>query len=204
MTETKFSSRILRRFVEAAAVELGADQFHAMLALAELPSEWAKPQTFQKMSAAKSAETYSALQAAMRAHFGRGARGALLRVGQRMWHFLLQDAALGGKAQAALVKRLPLSTRRRKATLELLARFIGTRPDDITVHTLDLDLMVVDHASPAAQGQRATRPICFVTQGLIRESLFWSTGQNYDVEETSCKAAGHDTCEFKVTTGAKA
>jgi predicted hydrocarbon binding protein len=190
--------------VEAAAVELGADQFHAMLALAELPSEWAKPQTFQKMSAAKSAETYSALQAAMRAHFGRGARGALLRVGQRMWHFLLQDAALGGKAQAALVKRLPLSTRRRKATLELLARFIGMRPDDITVHTLDLDLMVVDHASPAAQGQRATRPICFVTQGLIRESLFWSTGQNYDVEETSCKAAGHDTCEFKVTTGVKA
>ena len=204
MTETKFSSRILRRFVEAAAVELGADQFHAMLALSELPSEWAKPETFQKMSPTKSAETYAALQAAMRGYFGRGARGTLLRVGQRMWHFLLEDAALGGKAQAALVKRLPHSTRRRKSALELLARFIGTGPDDITVHTLDLDLMVVDNTSPAAQSQRTSRPICFVTQGLIRESLFWATGQNYDVEETSCKAAGHDTCEFKVTTGVKA
>lgn len=203
MTEPKFSSRILRRFVETAAVELGADQFHAMLALAELPAEWAKPQTFQKMDAKKSAETYAALQAAMRAYFGRGARGVLLRVGQRMWHFLLEDAALRGKAQAALIKRLPLTTRR-KSILELLARLIGAQTEDITVHTLDLDLLVADHASPAAQGQRAARPICFVTQGLIRESLLWATGQNFDVEETSCKAAGHETCEFKITTGGMA
>ena len=200
MTETKFSSRILRRFVESVAVELGADQFHAMLALSELPPEWAKSQTFQKMNAIKSAETYATLQTAMRAYFGRGARGVLLRVGQRMWNLLLEDAALGGKAKAALIMRLPLS-RRRKSILELLGGLIGAQPDDITVHSMDLDLLVVDHASPAAQGQRASRPICFVTQGLIRESLFWATGQNLDIEETSCKATGHDTCEFKVVTG---
>lgn len=200
MIETKFSYRILRRFVETVAVELGADQFHAMLALSELPPEWAKSQTFQKMNPTKSAETYAMLQSAMRAYFGRGARGVLLRVGQRLWSFLLEDAALGGKAQAALIKRLPLS-RRRKAILELLGRLIGAQPDDFTVHSMDLDLLVVDHASPAAQGQRASRPICFVTQGLIRESLFWATGQNLDIEETSCKATGHDTCEFKVVTG---
>lgn len=200
MTKPKFSSRILRRFVETVGVELGADQFHAMLALSNLPPEWAKPQTFQKMDAAKSAETYAVLQAAMRGYYGRGARGVLLRVGQRMWNLLLEDAALVGRAQAALIKRLPLATRC-KSLLELLARLIGARPDDITVHTLDLDLMVVDHASPAAQGQRAPRPICFVTQGLIRESLFWATGENFDVEETSCKATGRDTCEFQITTG---
>jgi predicted hydrocarbon binding protein len=200
VTEMKFSSRVLRRFVETVAVELGADQFQVMLGLSELPPEWANPQTFQKMDVTRSAETYAALQAAMRTYYGRGARGILLRVGQRMWNLLLEDAALGGKAQAVLIKRLPLS-RRRKSILELLARLIGSRPDDITVHTLDLDLMVVDHASPAAQGQSASRPICFVTQGLIHESLFWATGQNLDVEESSCKAAGHDSCEFKVTTG---
>jgi predicted hydrocarbon binding protein len=202
VTETKFSSRILRRFVETLAVELGADQFHAMLALSKLPPEWAKPQTFQKMDMIKSAEAYAALQTAMRTYYGRGARGVLLRVGQRLWNFLLDDAALGGKAQAALIKRLPLS-RRRKSILELLGRLIGAQPGDITVHTLDLDLLFVDHASPAAQGQRASRPICFVTQGLIRESLFWATGQNLDVEETSCKSMGQDAkaCEFKITTG---
>jgi len=200
VTEIKFSSRVLRRFVETVAVELGADQFQVMLGLSELPPEWANPQTFQKMDVTRSAETYAALQAAMRTYYGRGARGILLRVGQRMWNLLLEDAALGGKAQAVLIKRLPLS-RRRKSILELLARLIGARPDEITVHTLDLDLMVVDHASPSAQGQSASRPICFVTQGLIHESLFWATGQDLDVEESACKASGHDSCEFKVTTG---
>jgi predicted hydrocarbon binding protein len=200
VSEPKFSNRILRRFVETVAVELGADQFQIMLGLSNLPPEWAKPQTFTKISANAAAKTYSALQNAMRTYYGRGARGVLLRVGQRLWNLLLGDAALVSKAQAVLIKRLPLNARR-KAVLELLSRLMGARADDITVHTLDLDLILVDHASPAAAGQQSTRPICFVTQGLIRESLFWATGKNLDVEETACKSMGHASCEFKITTG---
>ena len=198
MSEPKLSSRILHRFVETVAVELGTDQFQAMLALSKLPPEWAKPQTFQKMDPIESAKTYATLQAALRTYYGRGARGVLLRVGQRLWDLLLDDAALRGKAQAVLIKRLPL-TARRKLILELLGRLIAPQAGDITVHTLDLDLLLVDHASPATEKQRDSHPICFVTLGLIRESLFWATGQGFDVEETSCKAMGHDTCEFKIT-----
>jgi predicted hydrocarbon binding protein len=163
-----------------------------------LPTDWAKSETFKKMDPVESAKIYAALQAAMRTYYGRGARGVLLRVGQRLWNFLLDDAALGGKTQAAFVKRLPLMTRRRKSILELLARLIEAQANDITVHTLDLDLLFVDHASPTTENQSDTHPICFVTQGLIRESLFWATGQNFDVEEISCKATGGETCEFKI------
>ena len=200
MSETKFSNRILRRFVETVTLELGADQFTGMLSLAKLPPEWAKAPVFLKMDPLESAQAYATLQAALRTYFGRGARGVLLRVGQRLWHHLLQDAALGGKAQAVVIKRLPLSTRRR-STLELLARFLATQSSDVTIHTLDLDLLFVDHASPAAHAQKDSAPICFVTQGLIRESLFWSTGQGYDVVEISCKATGENECEFKITVG---
>ena len=200
MSETKFSNRILRRFVETVAVELGTDQFNVMLALSKLPSEWASPETFLKMDPTESAKTYAALQAAMRTYYGRGARGVLLRVGQRLWNFLLGDAALGGKAQAALIKRLPI-TLRRKSILELLARLVGNQPGDIMVHNQDLDLLLVDHASPAAENQHDSHPICFVTQGLIRESMFWATGQGFDVEETSCKAMGKEVCEFKIMAG---
>jgi predicted hydrocarbon binding protein len=136
----------------------------------------------------------------MRTYFGRGARGVLLRVGQRLWHNLLDDAALGIKAQAAVVKRLPLASRR-KPTLELLAKFIGADSGDIAVHTLDLDLLLVDNSSPSTHDQNEAGPICFVTQGLIRESLFWATGKNYDVEEIHCKAHGEHACEFKITGG---
>jgi predicted hydrocarbon binding protein len=200
VTETKFPNRVLQRFVEAAAVELGSDQFNAMLALTSVPAEWARPATFSKTDLLESAKAYASLQAAMRTYYGRGARGVLIRVGGRLWHHLLDDAALGGKAQAAVIKRLPLSTRR-KATLELLGKFIGTASGDVTVHTLDLDLLLADHASPNADGQSASAPICYVTQGLIRESLSWATGQSYDVQETSCKAMGENACEFTITGG---
>lgn len=200
MSETGFSSRILRRFVESVAVELGTDQFNAMLALSKLPLEWTDPKTFLKMDPGAAAEAYAALQAALRAYYGRGARGVLLRVGQRLWNLLLEDAALVSKTQAALIRRLPLAMRR-KSVLELLARLIEIRAGDITVHTLDLDLLLVDHDSPAALGQRASAPICYVTQGLIRESLHWATGQGFTVDEISCKAMGQESCEFKVTAG---
>ena len=200
MGEIKFSNRIVKRFAETVARELGADQFPVMLGLSKLPAEWAKPKAFLKMDALESAKAYASLQAALRAYFGRGARGVLLRVGQRMWNVLLEDAALGRRAQAAVVKRLPLNSRR-KPTLDLLAKFLSASAGDITVHTLDLDLLFVDRTSPTASGQSETSPICFVTQGLIRESLFWGTGAAYDVEETACKAQGHHACEFKITAG---
>jgi len=198
MSEARFPGRILRRFVEAAGSELGADQFTAMLALSDLPDGWVKPASFRKMDEVASAKTYASLQAAMRTYYGRGARGALLRVGQRLWHHLLEDAALPGKAQAVVIKRLPLSSRR-KSALELLARLVSAQLGDITLHTLDLDLLLVDHTSPTTAGYESRSPICFVTQGLVRESLLWATGQRPDVEETACRARGDDTCEFKIT-----
>lgn len=200
MSEIKFSSRILRRFAETIALELGADQFNAMLSLANLPAEWKTPDVFLKLNPYDSAHVYAALQTAMRTYFGRGARGVLLRVGQRLWHNLLDDATFGIKAQAAVVKRLPLASRR-KPTLELLAKFMGAQSGDIAVHTLDMDLLLVDNASPSTHDQSEPSPICFVTQGLIRESLFWATGKNYDVEEVHCKAHGEHACEFKITGG---
>jgi len=181
-------------------MELGSDQFAAMLMLSKLPAEWAKPETFIRMNELESAKAYAALQATMRTYYGRGARGVLLRVGQRLWNQLLEDAALANKAQAAVIKRLPLNARR-KSTLELLCRFLSTHSDDMTLHTLDLDLLLVDHASPSTNGYHDSSPICFVTQGLIRESLFWATGQGHDVEETACKARGDKNCEFKITIG---
>lgn len=199
MSDSRFSGRILRHFVETLATELGEDQFNAMLGLSRLPPEWAKPDTFPKLDQIESSNTYASLQDAIRTYYGRGARGVLVRAGQRLWNHLLEDAGLGAKAQALLIKRLP-GPARRKSTLELLGRLIGSQSGDITVHTLDLDLLLVDHISPAACNVRTSSPICFVTQGLIRESLFWATGQGYDVEEISCKATGRNTCEFKITT----
>ena len=200
MIEPRFSNRNLRRFIETLAMELGEDQFSAMLGLSKLPPEWADPDALIKLNTVESAKAYAALQAAMRSYFGRGARGVLLRVGERMWHKLLDDASIGNRGYATIIKRLPLNTRR-KSTLELVARFLSAQPGDMTIHTLDLDLLLVDHASPTANGYSDSSPVCFVTQGVINESLTWATWQGHDVEEVACKARGDKNCEFKVTTG---
>jgi predicted hydrocarbon binding protein len=200
VSDIKFSNRILRRFAETVALELGPEQFNGMLALANLPADWKDPNKFLDLNPYDSAHVYAALQTAMRTYFGRGARGVLLRVGQRLWNNLLDDSGLGIKAQAAVIKRFPLATRR-KPTLELLGKILSPQADEITVHTLDMDLLYVDNASPAAHDQKESTPICFVTQGLIRECLFWSTGKSYDVEEVHCMAVGDHSCEFKITGG---
>jgi hypothetical protein len=190
----------LRCFVATVAKELGSEPFNAMLSISKLPLEWASPQTFIKTDPREAARIYASLQAALRTYYGRGARGALIRVGENLWLRLLEDASLNTRMHAAIIKRLPLAARR-KPTLDLLAKLLSATPGDITLHTLDLDLLLADHASPSTDGQSASAPICYVTQGLIRESLRWATGHTFDVEETSCKARGEPTCEFTITGG---
>lgn len=148
----------------------------------------------------RTAQAYARLQSALRTYYGRGARGILLRIGAKLWDHLLNDSAFGVRAQAALIHGLPKALRR-KPTLELLARILSAAPGNITVHSLDLDLLLVDQASPTTMDQSDESPICFVTFGLIRECLYWADGQVYDIEERACRAMGARQCEFKITIG---
>jgi predicted hydrocarbon binding protein len=190
----------MRRFVETLAEDLGLETFIAVLEKAGLPAQWTDREHFARLSAEQSAEVYSNLQAALRTYYGRGARSILVRIGGKLWGRLLDNGALGLKAQATVVRGLPVGMRRKPA-LEMLARLMSAKPGDITVHTLDLDLLFVDHASAATLKQSEQAPICFVSLGLVRECLFWAVGHEHDIEEISCRARGAKECEFKITVG---
>jgi len=200
MDEITFPARIMRRFIETLSAEIGQETFSAVLSNAGLPEEWAFPAHFVALDDVRIAQAYSRLQFALRTYYGRGARGILLRVGSKLWHHLLADSAFGIKTQATFIRGLPKSMRR-KPTLELMARILSTAPGNMTVHTLDLDLLVVDQASPTTIDQSDESPICFVTLGLIRECLFWADGQQHDIEERACRALGARHCEFKIIIG---
>lgn len=200
MVEVVFFARIMRRFVETLSAEIGHETFSAVLSNAGLPKEWAHPAHFSALDDERAAHAYARLQSALRTYYGRGARGILLRIGAKLWNHLLNDAAFGIKTQAALIRGLPKSFRRKPA-LELLARILSAAPGNITVHTLDLDLLLVDQTSPTTMDQSGNTPICFVTFGLIRECLYWADGQVYDIEERACRATGARQCEFKIAIG---
>lgn len=200
MAEIKFPSRIMRRFVETLSSEIGHETFSAALSKAGLPEEWAHPEHFGALDDVQTAQVYSRLQTALRTYYGRGARGILLRIGTKLWDHVLNDSGFGNKAQSKFIHALPKSLRR-KPTLELLARILSAAPGNITVHNLDLDLLLVDQTSPTTLDQSDDAPICFVTFGLIRECLYWADGQVYDIEERACRAMGARQCEFKITIG---
>jgi predicted hydrocarbon binding protein len=190
----------MRRFVETLSEEISPETLTAVLINAGLPQEWALPAHFVGLDDAHTARVYAQLQTALRTYYGRGARGALLRIGSKLWNRMLDDASFGIKAQAAVIRRLPKPLRRKPA-LELLARILNPQPGQITVHTLDLDLLFVEQSSPTALNQSDGVPVCFVSHGLIRECLFWAGGEELDIEERACRAAGARQCEFKITIG---
>ncbi|GAB4431842.1 MAG: hypothetical protein Kow002_20000 [Anaerolineales bacterium] len=198
MNHRKVNSAFISLFCQALIGQLGQDNLAAVLEKASLPPGWAQPESFQTMNLFEAARAYAGLQQAMRTYYGRGARGVLMRVGSNMWQPLLKNASLGRKVQTALIRRLPLEARR-KPTLEMLADFLSVNKGDVTVHTLDLNLLLADHISPGTIDITDDERICFVTQGLIREALFWATGFEHDITETSCRALGEEACEFTIT-----
>ncbi len=200
MSQAIFPRQIMRRFVETLSAEIGHETITAVLSKAGLPNEWAHPEHFSELNDTQTAEAFSTLQSAIRTYYGRGARGILMRIGAKLWQSLLDDSSFRIKAQAALIGGLPKSARR-KPVLELLARILSAASGNITVHTLDLDLLLVDQASPTALNQTDDAPVCFVTFGLIRECLYWVDGQEHDIEERACRAMGAQQCEFKITIG---
>lgn len=198
---TQFSPRLMKSFVEMLSQEVGRDTYHSVLSKSDLSRDWRLPEFFLTMDGTRAAEAYANLQSALRTYYGRGARGTLLRIGTKLWEPVLSGASLAVKTQAAIVRGLPKSLKR-KPVLEVFAGILGTSRGDITVHTLDLDLLLVDQTSPTTLGQKDDSPICFVTLGMIRECLYWATGEEHDIEERACRAMGAHQCEFKITIGA--
>jgi predicted hydrocarbon binding protein len=203
-----FSLRLLRAFAQTVSAELGADNLAAVLDKAGLsrllsdPSTGSgqRPSAVARFDASAAAEAYAGLQQALRLYYGRGARGILRRVGAQFWTRLLAESPLTLKPQIPLARTLSTAARPKPA-LDLLARLLAAHAGDITVHTLDLDLLLVDHTSPSTTGQHENEPICWVTLGLMRASLFWAAGREYDIAETACRAIGAGACEFHVKTG---
>jgi hypothetical protein len=191
------SLRLVKAFVAAAVDETGTHNLPAVLASSGLTTG-----DLEQVEAASAANLYARFQQALRSFYGRGARGMLLRFGRSMWDRLVGGAGLIEKAELEIIRRLPVPARRRRV-LDLVAARLQEGGGSASLHTLDLDFLLVDHASPSAAGQKDNAPVCYVTLGFIQGALFWATGKEADVEEIMCKAAGAPACEFKVKLGGK-
>jgi predicted hydrocarbon binding protein len=196
------SNRLLKQFVSAAFEEVGVGKLPQVLAEANLTPAVMEAESIRHLGGRGSAETYAVLQQALRLFYGRGARGILIRIGSHIWERMVTEASFLEKAELEILRRLPVPARRRR-TLNFAADHLSPEGSSVTVHLLDTDLLLVDHSSATTSGQKSAEPICFVTLGLLEAALHWATGQEADIEEIACRAAGSPACEFKVRLGGR-
>jgi len=196
------SGRLVQLFVEAALQEVGAENLPRVLEKVNLSPSVIEKDSLDNLNGLRAAELYALLQQALRLFYGRGARGILLRIGFGIWERITAHTNFLERTELEVVRRLPVPARRRRV-LDLVAGRLRDGGGAASVHTLDLDLLLVDHSAAAASGQSSDEPICHVTLGIIQGALSWATGQEADVEEVACKATGASACEFKVKLGGK-
>jgi predicted hydrocarbon binding protein len=184
---------LLQQFIQTANQEVGRNELAQIInepSLLDL-------NRISSLNELQAAENFSEIQRRLRVYYGRGARGILLRIGQNLWKPILRQQGVFTRLPAYGIRILPAGMRPKPA-LDLLARAMRGREGKVSVHSMDLNLLFVDFSSPTTAGLQETQPVCFVTLGLIRGTLFWATGKDHDVEETGCCAMGNDACEFKV------
>ncbi len=194
----QLSTPFYQDFLEILIAEIGLETARLLLEKANLSADLLDKQTAHTMSLETSAVNFAAIQGALRSYYGRGTRGTLLRVGRILFQYQLEKIGFADKVWANLIKLFPLSFRGKQA-LDFAAHLLRNNGIDISTHTLDLDLLLVDRTSPSTTNQRETSSICFITQGFIQETFYWASGREQDVDEIHCKATGHATCEFRIT-----
>jgi len=196
------STRMAQYLAEAAVQEVGRDKLPAALARVSLAMPALEHESIAGLSSTEVARLYASIQQGLRLFYGRGARGILTRMGRLQWEQFMAQATFREKAELEIARRLPVPARRRRV-LDLVADRLREGGGVASVHTLDLDLLLVDRSGASTVNQEATESICWATIGMIREAMFWATGQEVDVDEIACKAAGAPACEFKIISGSR-
>jgi predicted hydrocarbon binding protein len=144
-----------------------------------------------------SSEEYARLLAEVRSYYGHGARGALTRVGRTAWNEQVKMLGIGIRSKVFL-GRVLLRKRAAHLALGVLAGQLCGKSAQIAVYSGDTEYYLVDSISDATYGQTTEEPVCAVTVGLIQGALSWGTGEEFEVEEIACMAAGAESCKFRI------
>src|SRR5574340_877446 len=128
----------------------------------------------------------------------RGGRGLALRAGRATFSDALRNfGALAGVADLAFVV-LPLEAKLRIGLNAFAKMFVQLTDQDTVVEERDTDFVWTIRKCPCCWGRtNEDKPVCYVSTGLLLESLKWVSGGNeFRVTETKCIAVGDEVCEF--------
>jgi predicted hydrocarbon binding protein len=128
----------------------------------------------------------------------RGSKAFLLRIGRVSFDYTIRERpAILGLAGVAL-KLLPMSLKM-KTTLSSFAKGMTEELYE-PCHLEDAGdaFMMIKEECMACLGRKVDKPMCYTTTGALQQALKWATGQDFDVVETECRAAGAPTCTWRI------
>ena len=193
--DRRLQGRYICQVLQAMEAEIGAYSLQLMQHQAGL-----QPCTSRSPAPPGSiyqAAEFAALQKSIREYYGQGARGILNRVGHLVWYAIIREASTRQKVKLLVARLLPGPARCRMA-LEVLATTLRELDGQITLHGSDDEWTLVDQSSASTYKQTTENPICWLTMGEIQAALAWAGRGVCDVEEIACRAAGNDTCKFRI------
>ncbi len=143
----------------------------------------------------------SAIGTALEEMYGpRGGRGLALRAGRATFAEGLKNfGALAGVADLAFVV-LPLHAKLRIGLPAFAKIFVQLTDQITTVEEKENEFIWTIHRCPCCWGRHgADKPVCYISTGLLQESLKWvSGGSEFRVNESKCVAVGDEVCEFVI------
>ena len=143
----------------------------------------------------------SAIGSALEEMYGpRGGRGLALRAGRATFSDALKNfGALAGVADLAFVV-LPLHAKLRIGLNAFAKMFVQLTDQDTVVEEKDGEFIWTIRKCPCCWGRHnEEKPVCYISTGLLLESLKWvSGGSEFRVNESKCIAVGDDVCEFVI------
>ncbi len=195
-----YPNRFATITLEALEEVMGKNGLNAILNMAHLPDmiENYPPGNLEREFDFSS---YSMINIALEEMYGpRGGRGLALRAGRATFNDALRNfGAMAGVGDVAF-KVLPLA-QKLKLGLPAMAKIFSTVSDQhSTVEDHGNELHYIIHRCPVCWGRSGEdRPVCFISTGLIQESLKWVSGGNeFRVNESECIAMGDDVCRFVI------
>ena len=192
----KFGLIIMRALEDV----MGRNGMNAILNLANL-SEYIEKPFSENLEKGFDFSDIAAINKALEEMYGpRGGRGLSLRVGRAIFADGLKDfGALAGVADLAFVV-LPLQAKLRIGLPAEAKIFSQISDQHSTVEEHENEFVYTIHKCSECYGRSGVdKPMCFIAVGLLQESLKWVSGGNeFRVNESKCKAAGDDVCEFVI------
>lgn len=194
-----YPNKMVRIILLALEEVMGRNGVNAVLNLARLrhlvnnypPNNFDKEVTFVEIGG---------LMKALDDMYGpRGGRGIALRAGRAAFKYGIKEfGPLLGIADLAF-RLLPLNMKL-KGGAEAFAEVFNRFSDQRVMVLDEEDRMVWQNTRcPMCWGRKTDSPSCHLAVGILQESLYWvSGGKHFDVLQTTCTAAGDETCTFVI------